>query len=242
MYFLKNGFIAFIFNSNTPLTWSANRKETHLAHTSGTGWTRCNKRHQKQETFPFWRTLGLSRPNWEVTAPPCWVSDNDPCLLMSLFNSICYSKRALWIGSPPNPVHRLSTKPTEVSTVKACDTEAHLLIPLISTASSSSSSSSAAAAAPCQLLWRGGPHASCLRITLTNQLLFLLPSSSSSSVLHHGEVCLQPWRHSTSGQTSRPRSATTVSLVHEKKSQINLHKSGSAPAPRRTHVQPSDRV
>lgn len=112
-------------------------KRTHLAHTWGRGSTRCSKRDQTLETFPFWRTLGQNRPNWELPARPCWLCDTSESL--SLF-FLLIPNCAVKIGSPPTRSADSPPSP-QVWTVKGWDTEALLLIPLISTASTSSSSS-----------------------------------------------------------------------------------------------------
>lgn len=107
---------------------------SHLAHTSGRGWTRCNRRDQRQETFPFWRRSGRIRPD---SGPPV-----HPCLLPAdrwLFLNR-QSPRLNQKDPPSGPVRRLSTRQPPGLVSESLDTQALLLIPLISTASAAASS------------------------------------------------------------------------------------------------------
>lgn len=113
--------------------------------------------------------------------------------------------------SPPSP---------PVSTVKACDTQALLLIPLISTASASSSSS--ALCASCSAFQTTGGFTCQLLVNLKTKGL-LSPCGHRRKSLFNCAVWLEPGDTDAQG------------FVHPLKN--NISQSGSDPAPRRTRIQ-----
>lgn len=107
---------------------------SHLAHTSGRGWTRCNRRDQTQETFPFWRRSGRIRPDSGPQVHPCLLPAERWLFLNRQSPSLNQK------DPPSGPVRRLSTRQPPGLVSESLDTQALLLIPLISTASAAASS------------------------------------------------------------------------------------------------------